>query len=69
MTITQGMLLKVTTASGAQVPMRALGEPTRGRDFAIVWVCSEDDYEAALAGDDSVQIPWPLDAITEAVPA
>ena len=68
MAITAGMVIKVTTASGEQVPMRALGEPTRGRDVPIVWVCTEDDYEAAVAGDETVRIPWPLDSVTEAVP-
>lgn len=63
------MVLKVTTASGVQVQMRALGAPEKGRDFPIVWVCTEADYDAALSGDESVRIPWPLDAIVEAVPA
>ena len=69
MAITSGTHLNVTTASGDQMPMRALGAPTQGRDFPIVWVCTEADYEAALAGDESVRIPWPLDAIAEAIDA
>jgi hypothetical protein len=70
MAITPGMVLKVTTAGGDHVLMRALSEPTRGRDMPVVWVCTEADYEAAMAGDESVRIPWPLDAVVdEAVPA
>jgi hypothetical protein len=69
MAITSGMVLKVTTAGGAQILMRALSGPEKGRDFPIVWVCTEEDFEAASNGDESVKIPWPLDAIAEAVTA
>jgi hypothetical protein len=45
--------------------MRALSAPEKGRDFPVVWVCTEADYDAAMAGDTSVRIPWPLDAVVE----
>ena len=66
MAITSGMLVWVRTAGGERVPMRALSGPVKGRDFPVVWVCTEDDYAAAIGGDESVSIPWPLNAVLEA---
>ena len=67
MTITVGTVLEATTASGAVVRMRALGEPLQGRDFPVVWVCTEGEYEAD--GPEAEGIPWPLDAIVVLEPA
>lgn len=64
MEIETGTLLEVVTASGERAHMRALGAPVRGRDFPVVWVCTEEEYEAAQAhGERSAGIPWPLDAV------
>ena len=50
--------------------MRAVGVPTRGRDFPVVWVCTEVEYERAVAEeDDADAIPWPLDAVRVPEPA
>jgi hypothetical protein len=46
--IERGRTVGVTTATGEKVVMRALGGPTRGRDFVVVWVSTEDEYQAAL---------------------
>lgn len=44
--------------------MRAIGVPVRGRDFPVVWVCTEEEYEQALAaGEEPSGLPWPLDAV------
>jgi hypothetical protein len=69
MRIEPGTLVVATTASGVEVPMRALSQPTQGRDFPIVWVCTEGDYQAGLEGDETVMIPWPLDALAVPEPA
>jgi hypothetical protein len=61
MEIREGTFLLVTTASGAQVAMRALGSPVRGRDFPVVWVCTIEDYD--LPDHLRHAIPWPLEAI------
>ena len=64
MEITAGVTLEVTTASGARVKMRALGAPTQGHDFLVVWVCTEHEYERAQAeGDEPDGLPWPLNAV------
>lgn len=67
MAIETGSQVEVVTASGATVRMRALGAPTRGRDFPVVWVCTEDEYEKVQAGEIE-GIPWPLDAVQEIAP-
>ena len=64
MEITSGTLLEVITASGEQAHMRALGGPMKGRDFPVVWVCTEREYaEAQATGKAAEGIPWPLDAV------
>jgi len=66
MTIEAGTLLEVTTASGGTARMRATGSPTRGRDFPVVWVCTEQEYEQAqVSGQPVAGMPWPLDAVKE----
>lgn len=68
MAIEAGVLVEVVTASGKTARMRALGVPTQGRDFPVVWVCTEDEYEQAGPGDEVEGIPWPLDAVHEVAP-
>jgi hypothetical protein len=66
MGITAGTDLEATTASGRVVAMRALGEPVRGRDFAVVWVSTHEECERAERdGDEPAAVPWPLDAVRE----
>lgn len=63
MAIEAGMLVEAMTASGTTVRMRATGQPVQGRDFPVVWVCTEEEWDAApgeIAG-----IPWPLDSVHE----
>jgi len=65
MTIERGTTLEARTASGDLVMMRALGKPVRGRDFPVVWVCTEEEYtRAEEAQDEADGLPWPLDAVT-----
>lgn len=64
MDIHLGTLVHARTASGTTVPMRALRGPQKGVDFPVVWVCTESEYERALAEQDEPDgLPWPLDAI------
>lgn len=66
MTISRGDVLEATTASGTAVTMRAMGAPIQGRDFPVVWVCTEDEWLRAEGdGDDPDGLPWPLDAVHE----
>jgi hypothetical protein len=64
MQIERGTRLEATTASGDVVVVRALDRPTRGRDFPVVWVCTEEEYERAERADEEPDgLPWPLDAV------
>jgi hypothetical protein len=70
MPITAGAIVEAKTATGELVRLRALGEPTRGRDFAVVWVCTEEEFRRAEEeGDEAEGLPWPLDAVTILEPA
>ena len=67
MRIQVGDLVLVRTAAGTTARMRAVSKPGRGRDFPVVWVCTEQEYERVRAGQDVEGIPWPLDAVIEQV--
>ncbi|WP_157185953.1 hypothetical protein [Mycobacterium canetti] len=68
MKIERGDLIDATTASSGVVRMRALGRPIQGRDFPVVWVCTDNEWERAnAAGDDPDGLPWPLDAVHQLV--
>lgn len=56
----------MTTAGGEEVQMVALGGPTRGLDFAVVWVCTSDDWDSTVGrGGTTVGIPWPVEYVRE----
>jgi hypothetical protein len=64
MEISEGTLLAVDTATGEQATMRALGPPTQGRDFVVVWVCTEHEFiRARKAAEEPKGIPWPYHAV------
>jgi hypothetical protein len=64
MAIDVGTLVEAVTATGERVRLRAVGRPTRGRDFPVVWVCTEEEFqEADQGGRPAKGLPWPLDAI------
>lgn len=70
MTINRGDVLEATTASGVVEHLRALGAPSRGHDFPVVWVCTEDEWRRSQsAGDEADGLPWPLDAVRQSISA
>lgn len=70
MTLHRGQLVLAETASGTRVEMYALGGATRGKDFAVVWLCSPQDYQRSERdGGEPDGMPWPLDAVYEVEPA
>lgn len=70
MAIQRGDLVDVTTADDQVVRMKALSGPVRGRDFPILWVCSEAEWQRAeLAGEDAEGIPWPVQYVQQMVTA
>lgn len=67
MAIEAGALVEVVTASGKTARMRAVGAPSEGRDFPVLWVCTEEEFEQAGPDGHVEGIPWPLDAVREVV--
>lgn len=63
MDIEAGVEVQVVTATGERRSMRALRGPEAGRDFAVLWVCTEEEYASGHARG----VPWPLDAVEELV--
>jgi hypothetical protein len=70
MEIERGASVNVRTAYGETVRMKALSGPEPGRDFLVVWVCTETEYaDAERGGREPEGLPWPVDAVAElAVP-
>ncbi len=60
MDIKPGDLVEAVTATGSWVSMRALTGPEMGQDFAIVWVCTESEWETY---EEPEGIPWPADHV------
>ena len=64
MTIERGTPVEVTTAAGNLVRMIALGPRSQGRDFPVVWVCTEAEMtDAQREGREPHGLPWPADAL------
>lgn len=66
--IAQGEVVMALDAFGERHPRRALsGVEVQGHDFPIVWICSEDEWERALAeGREPEGIPWPAEDVQPA---
>jgi len=65
MAIEFGTVVSATTATGDKVRMRAIRSPEQGRDFPVVWVTTEEEFQRAVgAGDQPDALPWPLKAIS-----
>jgi hypothetical protein len=68
----RGDRVLVRTADGSEHPRRALGDVTEGKDFAIVEVCREEEWEAAqVEGREPQGVPWPAEHVrlADEVPA
>jgi hypothetical protein len=62
--ITYGAALEAATADGSTRSLRALTGVVPGGDFAVVWACSEREWEAAQAeGREAQGIPWPAEDV------
>ena len=60
--IAVGSRVEAVTASGATVLMRATSPPVRGRDFPVVWLCTEEEWAATPHQHlrEPWGVPWPL---------
>jgi hypothetical protein len=64
--IERGDLVEAITARGDVVRMRALGAPIMGRDFPVLWVCTEEEWSRSQSVDDEADgLPWPFEDIKE----
>jgi len=62
--IEYGAKVLAAAADGSTRELRALGGVIAGGDFAVVWACSEREWEAAHADErDPIGIPWPAEDI------
>ena len=54
----------VRSAYEELLPRRALTGVVMGRDFQVVWVCSEAEWEAAQAERREPEgVPWPAEDV------
>jgi hypothetical protein len=64
MQIEHGDQVMAASADGVERRLKALGGVIAGGDFAVVWVCSEDEWATAKAeGREPQGIPWPADSV------
>lgn len=62
--IALGDLVMATDAEGIQLPRRALGGVINGADFPVIWVCREEEWQAAhQEGREPEGVPWPADDV------
>lgn len=72
--ITPGTHVLARDAFGQLLKRRAVSGPVQGHDFEVVWVCREEEWEAAQAeGREPDAVPWPAEdvrvALDDGVPA
>ena len=66
-TIEPGMAVLALTADGKRVQRRAVTGVVDGADFPVVWVATDEDYEAAQGnGHRPPALPWPAEDVTPA---
>jgi hypothetical protein len=64
MEIKRGDQVVAAAADGVDRHLRALSGEEAGGDFAVVWVCTEKEWEAAEAeGREPQGVPWPAEDV------
>lgn len=59
-----GSPVRVRSATGELLARRAITGIVKGQDFPVVWVCREDEWEAAQSESrDPIAVPWPAEAV------
>lgn len=62
-----GSPVTIITRSGEHLPRRALTSVEPGSDFLVVWVCREEEWEAAQREQrQPLGVPWPADDVLPA---
>jgi ABC-type Fe3+ transport system substrate-binding protein len=64
MEIEHGARVLGAAADGTTRELRALGDVIAGGDFAVIWACSEREWDTAQGeGREPVGIPWPAEDV------
>ena len=64
MAISPGMKVIAHSTFDGDLPRRAVSGVVDGRDFPVVWVCKEDEWERAqVEGRDAEGWPWPAEDV------
>lgn len=62
--ITAGDCVIIRSADNRSLTWRAVSAPEYGRDFMVVWVCPEEEWESARGeGREPNAVPWPADEV------
>jgi hypothetical protein len=62
--IVEGMRVTVRSADNRRLARRAVTGEVEGDDFPVIWVCREEEWEAAMAEDrPPIAIPWPVEDV------
>ncbi|MBA3746338.1 MAG: hypothetical protein H0W96_02465 [Solirubrobacterales bacterium] len=65
LTTNAGQLIEVRDAFGQTLPRVATGPVDPGYDFAVVWACRAEEWDAAQAeGRDPDATPWPIEDVS-----
>lgn len=60
-----GAVVVVRDAVGAWLPRRTTTGVVEGRDFEVVWLCTEEEWQAARAENrDPDARPWPAEDVS-----
>ncbi len=58
--IEKGDAVRVEDWRGQKHGRRAISPAVRGHDFVVVWICREEEWEAARSeGREPQGMPWP----------
>jgi hypothetical protein len=62
--VMRGAVVLALNAFGQENPRRAITGVVKGGDFAVVWICSEGEWNAAEAeGREPDGVPWPAEDV------
>lgn len=66
-TIKRGATVLARSAFDRLLERRAITGVTKGADFPVVWVCAEEEWQAAIAeGREPEGDPWPAEDVQPA---
>jgi hypothetical protein len=63
-TVQPGSRVLARSAFDELLERRAITSVQPGRDFPVIWVCSEEEWQTAkLEGRDPEGLPWPAEDV------